>query len=217
MGRASETVCSEIERDIESGALAPGQHLDEQGLAERFAVSRTPAREALMQLESRGLIKIVPRQGAIVLGLSPQLAAGMMEVLHALEAEVARLACRRMSQWERVALEGIHVKAKPIVDRANLGGYLKANDRFHEAIYAGARNNYLGEQISLTRKRLNFHRRSSIERPGRIAASWSEHRRVLDAILAGDELAARDAMADHCSLGGTAFADMIAMLASADK
>jgi DNA-binding GntR family transcriptional regulator len=137
----------------------------------------------------------------------------MMEVLHALEAEVARLAARRMTKRERSELKSIHQKAKPIVARNDVDAYLAANAEFHGAIYAGARNDYMADQIRSTRLKLNFHRQSSLQWPGRISASWTEHGRAMDAIAIGDELAARDAMAEHCSLGGTAFADMIATLA----
>ena len=56
----------EIEEMIATGALRPGQLLDETEVADRFGVSRTPIREALIQLASMGLVTIRPRRGAIV-------------------------------------------------------------------------------------------------------------------------------------------------------
>src|SRR5882724_3081245 len=87
--RTSDALRKEIEDDIEHGRLSPGDKLDEQTLAERFEVSRTPAREALLQLAAAGIVRLVPRQGAVVSSVSPQLAIGMVEVLTALEAEAA--------------------------------------------------------------------------------------------------------------------------------
>ena len=62
----TETIRSEIEQEILSGHLPSGTQIDEQQLIDRFGVSRTPAREALIQLASAGLVTLVPRQGAIV-------------------------------------------------------------------------------------------------------------------------------------------------------
>ena len=98
----------ELEDDIEHGRLSPGDRLDEQTLATRFEVSRTPAREALLQLAAAGIVRMVPRQGAVVSSVSPQLAIGMVEVLTALEAEAAGLAARRMSDAEKAQLGKVH-------------------------------------------------------------------------------------------------------------
>jgi DNA-binding GntR family transcriptional regulator len=57
----SEGVRNRLERDILSGALAPGQALDERSLADQFGVSRTPVRNAIAQLASQGLLRVVPR------------------------------------------------------------------------------------------------------------------------------------------------------------
>ena len=53
--RSATRIVSALEQDILEGALVPGERLDEQLLAERFKVSRTPVREALMELTARGL------------------------------------------------------------------------------------------------------------------------------------------------------------------
>src|SRR5277367_4781931 len=107
--RASDALRKKLEDDIERGRLSPGDRLDEQALAERFEVSRTPAREALLQLAAAGIVRLVPRQGAVVSGVSPQLAIGMVEVLTALEAEAAGLAARRMSAAEKAQLTKLHL------------------------------------------------------------------------------------------------------------
>src|SRR3546814_5113166 len=59
---------------------------DERTLSERFEVSRTPAREAILQLAAAGLVRTTPRRGAVVPGISAEEAVNMMETLAALEA-----------------------------------------------------------------------------------------------------------------------------------
>jgi DNA-binding GntR family transcriptional regulator len=215
--RASDTVRKRLEQDIEQGRLSPGDKLDEQTLATRFDVSRTPAREALMQLAASGIVRMVPRHGAIVTGVSPQLVVGMIEVLTALEAEAAGLAARRMSDAEKSQLAKVHKASRAAVQQLDSAAYIENNALFHDVIYRGARNEFLAEQVRLTRRRTRFYHRDSLKHPGRLKASWNEHARVIEAIQSGDELQAQAAMREHILYGGRVFADMIANLASTES
>jgi DNA-binding GntR family transcriptional regulator len=211
-GRTSDALRRELEDDIEHGRLSPGDRLDEQTLATRFDVSRTPAREALLQLAAAGIVRMVPRQGAVVSSVSPQLGIGMVEVLTALEAEAAGLAARRMSSSEKTQLVKVHAASQAAVKRQDSAAYIGNNAAFHAVIYDGARNEFLADQIRLTRLRMRFYHRSSLHQSARLKASWLEHARVIEAIKQGDEVLAQNAMREHILLGGRVFADMIANL-----
>ena len=91
----------QLGKEIEAGELPSGSRLDERSLSKRFGISRTPAREVLLQLSAAGLVKFVPRHGAVVLSVSPEETVSMLEVLVALEGEAAALATRRMEVFER--------------------------------------------------------------------------------------------------------------------
>lgn len=212
--RASDRLLRRLQDEIEGGALAPGDRLDEQMLATRFAVSRTPAREALLQLAASGAVRMVPRRGAVVSGVSPQLAVGMVEVLTALEAEAAGLAARRMKLAQRKRLAVLHRRAEVEARKLDSAAYIAGNGAFHALIYEGASNAYLAEQIGAVRRRMRFYHRSSLTQPARMRASWQEHALVVQAIEAGDEAAAQAAMRQHILFGGRVFADMLASLAT---
>ena len=212
--RTSDALRKELEDDIEHGRLAPGDRLDEQTLAARFEVSRTPAREALLQLAAAGIVRLVPRQGAVVSSVSPQLAIGMVEVLTALEAEAAGLAARRMSTAEKAQLVKLHLASKVAVKRLDSPTYIRNNAAFHAAIYHGARNEFLAGQIRATRSRMRFYHRSSLYQPARLKASFMEHARVMDAIQSGDDTLAQQTMREHVLFGGRVFADMIANISN---
>jgi DNA-binding GntR family transcriptional regulator len=213
--RVSEVIRREIETDIATGRMSPGERLNEQSLSKRFSVSRTPAREALLALAADGLIVFKSRNGAEVAGLCPQDAIEMVEVLMALEAEAAGLAARRMTDKERIALRDLHLRAEAAVRAGDVSAYGKGNADFHAAIYAGARNKYLAREIT-ARLRTRLFRQMSISRRTSLHASWTEHTEIAEAIIAGDEQAAREAMRTHISAGGTLFADMVSALTSAD-
>src|SRR5258707_12934921 len=104
----AETIRQNLADDILHGVYPPGARLDENGLARRFNLSRTPVREALRQLTSAGLVEMRPRRGVIVSLPTESTLAEMFEVMGELEASCARLAAQRMSPAERVNLEFVH-------------------------------------------------------------------------------------------------------------
>jgi len=210
--RRAEGLRQRLEREIFAGTLRPGERLDENGLARRFGVSRTPVREALLQLASAGLIEMRPRQGAVVAAITVQQLLQMFEVMADLEALCARYAARRMGPAERQALARAH---KICVDQANRHDpeeYYEANRVFHEMIYAGTRNTYLEETTRALRNRLSSYRRFQLHQPGRMANSLAEHEAVVEAILAGDAEKAASAMRVHVTVQSEVFADLVSML-----
>lgn len=94
----------QIENEILTGALGPGHRLDEVSLATRFGVSRTPIREALMQLAATGLIEMRPRRGAIVAEVGPERLVQMFEVMAELESFAGRAATRRHTEDDKARL-----------------------------------------------------------------------------------------------------------------
>jgi DNA-binding GntR family transcriptional regulator len=212
VAKASETVRARLEREISSGELRPGDSIDEKSLAERFAISRTPAREAIMQLAASGLVEIRPRHGAVVVGLSADEAVAMMETLALLEAEAAALAAHRMPADEVAAMVAIYEESRESAAELDSEEYIRLNTRFHRTIYDGARNEYLNRLIRQTRKRMNFYHSSSLYQKSRLERSWHEHGRVVDAIRDAHVNAARETMRDHILSGGRVYADLVAAL-----
>ena len=210
--RRAEEVRLRLEREIFSGALLPGARLDESGLARRFGVSRTPVREALVQLAAAGLIEMRPRQGAVVAAITVQQLLQMFEVMAEMEALCARLAARRMGPAERQSLERAYKACVDLARRRDAERYYEANRIFHEVVYAGTRNAYLEETTRALRNRLSSYRRFQLHQAGRVASSLAEHEAVVKAILAGDGEAAAAAMRAHVAVQGEVFTDLVSML-----
>jgi len=211
MGRPlRDQVVAQLGEDIAAGRIVPGSRLNERSIGQRFGISRTPAREVLLQLSSAGLIRFVPRRGALVLSLSPREVVSMIEVLVALEGEAAALAARRMEAHDRTQLAEQYAPAADAVERMSVEDYSEANIRFHDAIYAGCRNHFLTAEIKRLRLRLAPYLRHSFVRQGRLRSSHAEHKVVMAAIRNCDEKAAALAMRRHILNGGNLFADMLA-------
>lgn len=137
-----------LEEDIFAGTLKPGDRLDEQSLAHRFQVSRTPVREALRQLSASGLVEVRPRQGAVVSVITLPRLVEMFEVMAELEAMCARLAARRMSDKERADLKRFVEECEEFEKKTDLEGYYAANKVFHDAIYDGSHNEVLADMTA---------------------------------------------------------------------
>lgn len=211
----TDGVRRQLEAEIRSGRLPPGSVLAVGEVAERFGISRTPAKEALLQLSTAGLVDLQPRRGAIVTRLQGSVIFGMLEVLVALESEAARLAARRMSDAQREALAAANVAAGAAVAAADAARYADLNAEIHGLIYDGAGNDFLKRQIVDIRDRLAAYRPVSFERPGRMKASHAEHSAMVEAVVRGDEPEAHRAMAAHISVGGTAQAELMLMMSRA--
>lgn len=212
MKSRSETLRDAIEELIAVGKYAPGQHLDETELAAAFGVSRTPIRETLIGLASRGLVVIRPRRGAVVAEFGPQQLVEMFEVMAELEATCSRLAARRMTAPEQDALRAAHAACDAARDATDADAYYYQNEAFHEAIYAGSHNQFLIDQTRALYRRLRPYRRLQLRVRNRIANSYAEHDAIVAAILTGDGERAAQLTREHVMIQGQRFADLMASL-----
>lgn len=209
-GSRTEDIAGFIRGEIEAGILPPGARIEERPLAERFGVSKTPVREALIQLSSLGLVDLRQRRGATVTVMSVEQVVSMFEVMTQMEAMAAKLAATRMPLALHAELTAVHAEAEPLVAIQDVQGYDRLNTRLHELIYRGCRNEYLEAGVRDMRARLRVYRRYPFQKPGRMAQSHGDHGEIIAAILSGDGGAAFDAMERHITTGGQVFADLVA-------
>jgi DNA-binding GntR family transcriptional regulator len=193
----AEELRHQLADDIMSGALAPGAALDETELARRFAVSRTPVREAIRLLDASGLVEARPHRAAVVARPSHLRLIGMFEAMAELEALCAGFSAERMTGADRHALEAAHEELRALIQSGDPQRYHDSNEAFHGTIYSGAHNDYLAELTLATRLRVAPFRRAQFRNLGRLAKSHVEHDRVVEAILRGDRSRAAEAMRAH--------------------
>jgi DNA-binding GntR family transcriptional regulator len=208
--RRAQTLRDVLEDEIVTGKLRPGERLDEQSLAARFAVSRTPIREALMQLASTGLVDLQARRGAFVASLSFKDVIERFEVMAALEGMCGSLAARRITEAEQQDLEKAHEDCIREASQDNADAYYYANERFHLTIYEACQNAFLAEQARQLHTRLKPYRRLQLRARSRVATSLAEHQGIVDAIRNGDSARAERLLRDHILIQGERLADFIA-------
>jgi DNA-binding GntR family transcriptional regulator len=198
-----------IQKDIETGRLLPGTPVDEKELAERFGVSRTPVREALLSLAALNLVRIVPRSGIHVYAPEPAELVSMLEALAEFEAVAARLCTLRMDQGQRDHVQQLCAATCEAARQADRLGYEASNHAFHEALYQGCGNEIVVEEIRQLRLRLAAFRRKVRDQPGRLQSAAAEHAKIIDALLMNDAELAAQAMREHILAKGRAFADLL--------
>lgn len=189
-GRSAAVIADALKHRIVRWELPDGYRLVEEKLAEEFCVSRSPVREALRHLAAEGYVEIVPRAGYRARQPSLGDIRDLYEHRLALELMVVERLARRAAKSDE-SLEdvkslyalGSTAESLPEVDRA-----------LHEGLARAAGNQSIVNALERINDRLVPFRELEAEVGGRPEATPHEHKDVLDAVLAGDEVAARAAI-----------------------
>lgn len=207
---------SEIEHEILSCKLKPGDKLDESKLAEKYGTSRTPVREALRQLSSNGLIEIRPHKGAIVAKLGIRDLVERYEVMAELEGACGRLAAKACLKSDIEAITQANEVCRALVEKNDIQGYQQANEAFHEAIYVASHNSYLIRLTIGLRNRVALYRRTQLEQVNRLSTSVQEHDRIIKAIQQGQPDEADRLLQTHILNNGAEIRRFISMLSASE-
>ena len=192
-----DQVAERIRALIFDRQIAPGAFIDENILAERWQISRTPLREALKVLAAEGLVELVPRRGCRVIEITETDADELFPIMALLEGRCALEATRQMSDADLRDLQRLHDELERTAAAQDIDGYYKANHVFHSFVQRVANNRWLDRVTADLRKFVRMLRGRQLVLPGRIDASINEHRVLIAAMLARDGVRAERAMHDH--------------------
>jgi DNA-binding GntR family transcriptional regulator len=194
---AAESAAGRITRDLRrrilSGDLKPGTVLSQARLAAEYDVSRMPARDALQVLAGEGLVDLGPAT-SVVRELSIAELQELYELREAVEPVLTRLAVPNVGRAQVAQMAALveMMEADP-----SPAEWLDANARFHAHVYTCAdrpRMIELTEQLRrLTDRYLYLH----VGVIGKIDHLYDEHRKILDAVRAGDAAAAAELTRIH--------------------
>jgi len=121
----------ELRRRILSGEFPEGFQLKQDALAEDFGMSRIPIREALVQLESEGFVRILPHRGAQVSELSQTEIRELFELRALLEPRLLRLSAPRLTEQDYAALDRINAEYRAEIQAMNPGRWGELNTKLH--------------------------------------------------------------------------------------
>ena len=194
---SAPSLVDQFRRDIVNGVYNARERLVEVDLAERYSVTRSAMRAALLELTAEGLVERQPNRGARVRALTVGEGVEIAEVRRELEGLCARLAAERGTDAERERLKEIVVEMREAFTSLDSSLYLAANSTFHKWIHAMARHE-VATAILTQLGNLNLNRHFPLAFNTRVPqASMSEHERVAEAIIRADGDEAEVAMHDH--------------------
>lgn len=192
-----EELVARLRTMIVDGTMPPGKKVPEKDLCERFAVSRTPLREALKVLAADGLLYLEPNRGAWVTELTESEVSEVFPVLGALEALSGELACENITDEELAALRRHHDQMMLSYKEQDLDDYFQANQRIHAGILSAARNETLVIQCEALSARMQRARYLANISEDRWAEAVSEHEEIIAALEVKDGKALGEILKKH--------------------
>ncbi|MBQ6034055.1 MAG: GntR family transcriptional regulator, partial [Ruminococcus sp.] len=133
-------VFNAIENAILDGEYKDGDSLNELRISKELGISRTPVREALMQLELEGLVRNVPNKGAVVIGVTEQDIHDIYEIRIRIEGLASRLCAENITEDELRALEQIVDLQEFYLMKNDTEQIWKLDGDFHKIIYDASRS-----------------------------------------------------------------------------
>lgn len=207
MGASAERVTQALRSDVLRGELPPGTRITEASLAQRYGTSRVPVREAIRALAADGFLELRPNAGARVADVPVDDLADLYAVRRVAEGITAGRCARLVADG---AADGLVAELTGIVDAgfAALAADRPAenaalNTEFHAAVARLSQARSMTLVLRRVAERIEWAYATTVAQQGRRA--WTEHRRIVAAIAAGDEERAGDAMARHIDASRRAF------------
>ncbi len=160
-------VLQELRQSIISGRLNPGERLVERELISMMGVSRTVIREALRQLESEGLVAIIPNKGPVVRALTLEEAQDLYAIRAVLEGLAARLFTEQAQPGEVQQLEEALINTAAAYETRDPEKILEAKNGFYDVLFAGARSQTLSSMIAMLHGRIRRWRAIGLTHPMR--------------------------------------------------
>lgn len=190
----TDRVYERLRRGLIVGAWAPGDRLSARAIAREMEVSLTPVREAMLRLANEGALELTESRSFRAPALSRSEYEEVLRIRLALEPMAAGIAAERISREGVDAIEAINERLAVLLDADAFAEAFEADSEFHLTIYDAAAQPLLRSiiqslllRVGPTRTRLPREYRKSM-------TGYSHHRRIIEALRAGDPSAARAAL-----------------------
>nr|WP_246801095.1 GntR family transcriptional regulator [Mesorhizobium amorphae] len=206
-GTGTRWAYEEIRSQILALQLKPGADLDEQVLIGILGVSRTPIREALIQLAAEGLVEMLPNRGARVSRVDLSGVREFFEALDAAQRMVTRWAALRRTQQDIAAIDAERRRFEKTAAEGDIAGMMDTNLAFHEAIGVASGNALVAKHyaqllaLGLRLSRISLaYEGTETRRDQHIETIIEEHRIITGHIVSGDANAADEIARAHTEL-----------------
>ena len=134
----ANAIADKLRQEILSDHYSAGTQLRQDALAKAFGASRIPVREALIQLESEGLIKMIPHKGAVVTSLSKAEINDVFDLRLILETRLFKESIPKLTEVDFVLLDEIQHEFGAAIRSGDLTQWGKLNTSLHSTLYSRA-------------------------------------------------------------------------------
>jgi DNA-binding GntR family transcriptional regulator len=192
--RTAEQIAELVRTRIERGLMVPGQRISQREVADLFATSTTPVREAFQVLVAQGFVRIDPNRGAVVARPTPAQIREIYEIRKALEALAVTEAIPNLDAAAYVRLERLTQdmrEARSSAERVDL------NRQFHAELYEAAGMPKLAELIAQLRSAVSYYVERAYQAVDVTEQAAADHKAILAACRRGDGQAAAAALVRH--------------------
>ena len=192
-----EQVAAGVRASIIAGHMAPGEVHSAPALAERYAVSVTPVREALLDLVKEGLLKPVKNKGFRVVEPSVQDLDEIASMRDLLEPPAVAMVAKSATPEQLAHLRELAATISQHAAAGKIEEYLEADRQFHLAVIEATVNKRLVETVAQLRSQARLFGLRQIAEKGELAQSSEEHNLLLHAIENKNAALAEKIMRDH--------------------
>jgi DNA-binding GntR family transcriptional regulator len=192
-----ENIVRMLEEAIYSGYLPPGSRLIESQLANKLEISRTPVREAILQLESEGLVRLIPNRGAFVNVYSIDEIDEIHIIFGALLGVAAGISVENIDEETLKQMEACIAEMDVCRDHANRKEWLVHNNDFHAAVIRPCKKKVLLKLIKHYTRQVGRYWYLTLSYPGSIELFNKEHKEILEAFKLRNPKMARELMENH--------------------
>lgn len=196
---AAPQVLDALRAAIVSLQLAPGSTLDRAELAQRFGISQTPVRDALMRLSEEGLVVIRAQSATLVSRIDVPAAREAHVLRRSVEIEIARLLALAPDATVIDSLRAQLARQTELAARRDYPGFIAADKEFHRLMYVAAGLPRLWGVVTRMSGHVDRLRLLHVPTDGKADSIMAGHGTILDAIEAGDVEAAQQAVREHLS------------------
>lgn len=196
-GTLSSQLFEKVRDLIYLGKLPPGSQVTEQGLSRQFGVSRTPMREALRTLESRGFVEITPNKGARVGVIAEDEYLTGLQIVGAVDDILAERICKRATEDDIAHLEVLEALLTKAYEKGDRERYLRINYQIHDRLEAIGDSHFLRSIRSFIAARLTSKTHMLLGKPEIWKRFYEEHLAMTAAIRDRDVEALRRVFRSH--------------------
>jgi DNA-binding GntR family transcriptional regulator len=180
-----EQVYEYLRDQLGKGDLLPGSVINMEETSQKLGVSRTPLRDALLQLEMEGFVSILPRRGVVVNHLSVQDIKNYYEIIGALESTALSHGFEKIKNSHIKKMRELNDEMERAIREDNFNLYYQKNLKFHNIFLQLSENENMVKIVNTLKKRLyDFPRQEGFVKQWE-ESSILEHRELVDLIRKG--------------------------------